>query len=215
MAITLGLYVGAFFFVGPIYKLRLGTKLVVVITSPSLARQVLKDHDVIFANHDVPVAALATTYGGSDIAWTPYGPEWRILRKQAGPAKGRVLLRPGRVVGERGGADVSEHTERGYQDAVGRNCEGGGAGLGREFREVISEITELLAKPNVSDFYSGLARFDLQGLVKQMEGIVKRFDAIFGKVIDTQLRVEKEGDKDEGSKDFLDVGRRGSSMVGV
>nr|XP_011465712.1 PREDICTED: premnaspirodiene oxygenase-like [Fragaria vesca subsp. vesca] len=81
MAITLGLYVGAFFFVGPIYKLRLGTKLVVVITSPSLARQVLKDHDVIFANHDVPVAALATTYGGSDIAWTPYGPEWRILRK--------------------------------------------------------------------------------------------------------------------------------------
>ncbi|KAL6183179.1 hypothetical protein ACLB2K_044590 [Fragaria x ananassa] len=163
-------------------RLRLGTKLVVVITSPSLARQVLKDHDVIFANHDVPVAALATTYGGSDIAWTPYGPEWRILRKVC------VLQM------------LSKTTLDSVHDL--RRKQGGGAGLGREFREVISEITKLLAKPNVSDFYPGLARFDLQGLVKQMEGIVKRFDAIFGKVIDTQLRVEKEGDKDEGSKDF-------------
>ncbi|KAL6174535.1 hypothetical protein ACLB2K_051181 [Fragaria x ananassa] len=55
---------------GPIYKLRLGTKLGIVITSPSLARQVLKDHDVTFANRDVPAAGRAVTYGGSDIVWT-------------------------------------------------------------------------------------------------------------------------------------------------
>ncbi|KAM1811566.1 hypothetical protein ACFX11_028453 [Malus domestica] len=42
------------------------------------------------------------------------------------------------------------------------------AGLGPEFREVVSEMTELLGKPNVSDFYPGLARFDLQGVVKKM-----------------------------------------------
>ncbi|KAL7167317.1 hypothetical protein ACSBR2_037896 [Camellia fascicularis] len=61
---------------GPILTLRLGTKFCVVVTSPAVAREVLKDHDTIFANRDVP--AVST---GKDIVFTPYGPEWRILRK--------------------------------------------------------------------------------------------------------------------------------------
>ncbi|KAI5328598.1 hypothetical protein L3X38_027995 [Prunus dulcis] len=55
------------------------------------------------------------------------------------------------------------------------------AGLGAEFREVVSEMTELLGKPNVSDFYPGLARFNLQGIEKQM---ARRFDGIFEKLKD-------------------------------
>ncbi|KAH0973860.1 hypothetical protein GBA52_015759 [Prunus armeniaca] len=66
---------------GPIFKLRLGNTLAVVVTSPSLARVILKDHDVTFANRDVLAAARASTYGGNDIAWSPYGPQWRMLRK--------------------------------------------------------------------------------------------------------------------------------------
>ncbi|CAM8997733.1 unnamed protein product [Rhodiola kirilowii] len=49
---------------GPILKLQLGMKLAIVISSPATAREVLKDHDIIFANRDVPVAGLAATYGG-------------------------------------------------------------------------------------------------------------------------------------------------------
>ncbi|KAH0973858.1 hypothetical protein GBA52_015757 [Prunus armeniaca] len=66
---------------GPIFKLRLGNTLGVVVTSASSAREILKDHDVTFANRDVPAAGRAATYGGNDIVWTPYGPEWRMLRK--------------------------------------------------------------------------------------------------------------------------------------
>ena len=66
---------------GPILKLRLGSKLSIVITSPAMAREVLKENDTVFANRDVPAAGRSATYGGSDIAWTPYGPEWRMLRK--------------------------------------------------------------------------------------------------------------------------------------
>ncbi|KAL9260760.1 Cytochrome P450 84A4-like protein [Drosera capensis] len=47
----------------------------------TLSREVLRDNDQIFANRDVPVAARAATYGGFDIAWTPYRPDWRMLRK--------------------------------------------------------------------------------------------------------------------------------------
>ncbi|CAL2259528.1 unnamed protein product [Prunus armeniaca] len=75
------------------------------------------------------------------------------------------------------------------------------AGLGAEFREVVSEMTELLGKPNVSDFYPGLARFDLQGVEKQMGRLARRFDGIFEKIIDQRMRIDKQGPKE--SKDFL------------
>ena len=39
------------------------------------------DHDITFANRNPTVAALAFSYGGNDIAFAPYGPEWRMLRK--------------------------------------------------------------------------------------------------------------------------------------
>lgn len=52
-----------------------------VISSPAMARAVLKENDVTFANRDVPVVVTAMEYGGRDIVFTPYGAEWRMLRK--------------------------------------------------------------------------------------------------------------------------------------
>ncbi|KAL0312790.1 UNVERIFIED_CONTAM: 5-epiaristolochene 1,3-dihydroxylase [Sesamum radiatum] len=66
---------------GPIYKLWLGNKLCTVISSPSLIKEVLRDHDTIFANRDTTVAARIATYDFNDIAWTPYGSQWRNLRR--------------------------------------------------------------------------------------------------------------------------------------
>ncbi|KAI3962407.1 hypothetical protein MKW98_010958 [Papaver atlanticum] len=48
---------------GPIFKIQLGNKLGIIISLPSLAKEVLKDHDTTFANRDVPVAGRAITYG--------------------------------------------------------------------------------------------------------------------------------------------------------
>ncbi|KAF9615350.1 hypothetical protein IFM89_023001 [Coptis chinensis] len=66
---------------GPLLKLRMGKKLCVVLSSPDLIKEVLRDRDATFANRDAPIAVLAVTYGGLDIAWSPHGPMWRMLRK--------------------------------------------------------------------------------------------------------------------------------------
>ncbi|KAK7852406.1 flavonoid 3'-monooxygenase [Quercus suber] len=212
---------------GPIYKLRLGYKLGIVVTSPSLTREVLKDHDVTFANRDVPEAGRVATYGGSDIVWTPYGPEWRMLRKvcvikmlsnttldsvyelrrkQVRETVGHFYRRVGSPV------NIGEQMFLTVMNVITNMMWGGTvegderSSLGADFREVVSEMTELLGKPNISDFYPGLARFDLQGIKKQMDGLAKRFDRIFDVMINQRLKIDKGGgskDNDKDSKDFL------------
>ncbi|XP_075639752.1 flavonoid 3'-monooxygenase CYP75B137-like [Castanea sativa] len=207
---------------GPIFKLQLGNKIGIVVSSPSLACQVLKDHDVTFANHDVSAAGMAATYGGSDIVWSPYGPEWRMLRKVFKMLSNTITLDSVYMIRRK---QVRE-TVRYFYDRVGSPVNIGeqmfltvmnvvtnmmwgetgegeeGASLGSDFREAVSLMTELMGKPNISDFYPGLARFDLQGIKRQMDGLAKRFDRIFDVVINQRLKIDKEGGNKE-SKDFL------------
>ncbi|CAL5355974.1 unnamed protein product [Camellia sinensis] len=73
-----------------------------------------------------------------------------------------------------------------------------------KFRQVVAEMTELLGKPNLSDFFPGLARFDLQGIQKQMKGLAKRFDRIFQNIIDQRLKMDgHESGTAEESVNFL------------
>ncbi|KAF5729891.1 hypothetical protein HS088_TW20G00257 [Tripterygium wilfordii] len=203
---------------GPIFKIRLGLKLGVVISSPTLAREVLKDHDITFANRDVPIVARTLTYGGTDIVWTPYGPEWRMLRKVcvlkmlSNTTLDSVYVLRRREVREtvgylysRSGSPVNfgEQVFLTILNVITSMIWGGTvkgeqqrASLGAEFRQMVAEMTELLGKPNISDFFPGLARFDLQGLDKKMKVLAQTFDRIFDMMIDQGLKMDKEGGKD-------------------
>ncbi|XP_054810774.1 LOW QUALITY PROTEIN: geraniol 8-hydroxylase-like [Prosopis cineraria] len=211
---------------GPIFSLQLGSKYGVVVSSPSMARQVLKDHDVIFANGDVPVAGRVATYGGRDIVWTPHGSEWRMLRKvlvqwmlsntnldsvyvlrrkEVRKTVGYLYSRFGSPV------DVGEQMFMTAFNVVtgmvwGGTVEGNErVTVGTEFREVVARVTELLGKPNLSDFFFGLARFDLQGVEKQMGLLAQQFDQIFEKMVNQQKRRNKDqSGNGEESIDFLD-----------
>ncbi|XP_030524726.1 flavonoid 3'-monooxygenase CYP75B137-like [Rhodamnia argentea] len=208
---------------GPVLKLQLGRKLGVVVTSPATAREVLKDNDVTFANRDVPIAGRTAFYGLSDILWSPYGPEWRMLRKVCGlkmlsnhaldsvyelrrrevqKTVGYFWLRAGSPV------NVGEQMFLTVLNVITSMLWGGTVrgedreSLGADFKQAISNLTKLLGKPNISDFYPSLARFDLQGIERQMKGLAKRFDGIFEKMIEQRLKMQRDGGIEE-SKDFL------------
>ncbi|KAL5540545.1 hypothetical protein UlMin_043248 [Ulmus minor] len=66
---------------GPIYKFWLANKLCIVINSPSLVKEVVRDHDTIFANREPTVAAVVASFRAEDIAFRAYSPEWNKLRK--------------------------------------------------------------------------------------------------------------------------------------
>ncbi|KMT12581.1 hypothetical protein BVRB_5g098250 [Beta vulgaris subsp. vulgaris] len=211
---------------GPIFSLWLGTRLGVVISSPAQAKQILKDHDVIFANRDVPTAGKAATYGGADIVWSPYGATWRLLRKvcvrellstatleEVYGLRRREIRRMIRGLSEKVGTtkiNVGEEVFSVVMRVVTGMLWGGTVvedeereNIGFEFRAAVKEMTELLGMPNVSDFFPGLERIDLQGIVRRMKRCVKLLDGIFDKVIDQRLRIDEKGRKRE--KDFLEV----------
>ncbi|XP_026657221.2 geraniol 8-hydroxylase-like [Phoenix dactylifera] len=205
---------------GPLFSIRLGTKLGIVVSSPALAREVLKDHDPIFANRDVPSAARVIAYGGADIVWNPNGPTWRMLRRvcvreMLGPASLDAVygLRRQEVrstihhLHSHAGTpiDVGAQMFLTVMNVITNMLWGGTvegeerSWVGKEFRRLVAEITELLGRPNVSDFFPVLARFDLQGVETQMGVLLERFDRIFEPIIDRRRKVG-EG----GAKDFLE-----------
>lgn len=209
---------------GPILTLQLGQKVGIVVTSPALAREVLKDHDTTFANHDIPEAALEATYGGKDIAWTPYGVEWRMLRKvvvrellSSATLDSVYTLRRrevrqtiGNLYGRVGSpVNIGEQVFMTLMNVMtgmmwGRTVKGKEReGVGTEFRQVVSHITELLGMPNVSDFYPGLARFDLQGIRKRMKPLAVKMDQIFETMINQRLKMEEPEIDSNNNKDFL------------
>ncbi|EOA19702.1 hypothetical protein CARUB_v10003550mg [Capsella rubella] len=214
---------------GPVLKLWLGAKLTIVISSSEATREVLRTNDVIFANHDVPVVGPISTYGGIDIVWSPYGPEWRMLRKICinrllsnatldsnafNSLRCRETRKTVRYLADR--ARTGSPVNLGEQIFVtilnvvtqmlwGATVADGEEreSVGAEFLEIVREIIDIAGKPNVSDFFPVLSRFDLQGLVKRTRGPAQRLDRMFDRIINQRVRMDKGNERN--GEDFLQV----------
>ncbi|GLT84060.1 hypothetical protein SLE2022_023110 [Rubroshorea leprosula] len=205
---------------GPIMRLQLGRKICIVISSPSLAKIILKDNDAIFANHEVFAAARALVYGGIDIIFSPNGPQWRKLRKifvhqlmsnasldacyairQQGV---RELVKD--VHGKAGSRiDISQQIFTFALDVTMTMVWGGPLhgeernSIGPEFIRLVRELVELLSRPNLSDLFPVLAPFDLQGIESKVKKVFLWFDQMFESVIAGRT---KDSDKRK-NKDLL------------
>ena len=65
---------------GPIFSLRLGSVPCIVVTSPELAKEFLKTHELSFINRSQSTAVEHMTYNAS-FAFASYGPYWKVIRK--------------------------------------------------------------------------------------------------------------------------------------
>ncbi|CAO2152727.1 unnamed protein product [Urochloa humidicola] len=66
---------------GPLMMLRLGEVSAIAVSSPEAAQEIMKTHDITFADRFTNATIGALTFDGGDIAFAPYGERWRQLRK--------------------------------------------------------------------------------------------------------------------------------------
>ncbi|KAK7293268.1 hypothetical protein RJT34_16131 [Clitoria ternatea] len=66
---------------GPIFSLQMGSRPTLVISSPKLAKEVMKTHDLEFCNRPSLTSPMKLSYNGLDMAFSPYRDYWRHTRK--------------------------------------------------------------------------------------------------------------------------------------
>lgn len=215
---------------GPIFKLQLGTKLCIVVSSPELVKQVVRDQDTTFSNRDPTIAALIASYGATDIAFGSYGSDWRKLRKVFvsqmlsktnlddcyAMRKEEVHKSISHIYSDKSGnpTDLGQFAFSTSINTTMRMLWGDtlqgekGRDFGEKYRKVVAEMVDLLAKPNISDYFPALARFDFQGIERQTKKVQTVIDKLLTCAIEeqmTKLASAQNGGVQEkhGRKDFL------------
>ncbi|XP_074590443.1 trimethyltridecatetraene synthase-like [Curcuma longa] len=216
---------------GPLMYLRFGSFPVVVGSSVAMAKFFLKTHDIFFVSRPKTAAGKYTTYDYSDITWSPYGPYWRQARKicllELFSAKRLESYEYIRVEEVRAltralfatTSSASPVMLKDYFSTVSLNVITRMV-LGKkyldpaaeteivspeEFKEMIDELFLLNGVMNIGDSIPCLGFLDLQGYIRRMKKLSRKFDRFLEHVLDEHNeRRRREGD-DFVARDMVDV----------
>jgi hypothetical protein len=209
---------------GPLFLLRVGSVSLVIVSSASVAEVVLKTQDHIFCNRPQQYTARGLLYGCRDIAFSPYGEQWRQIRRVAvvhllslkRVDSFRALrveevsrfvqrIRAASGVGEdRDGVNVSELIIGLTNNVISKAAFGNKLG-GVEpamVRGLMKELTDVLSTFAVSDVFPRLGWLDW---ARGLDARVKRTAAKLDMVVERTIAEHEENRvNDSEARDLLD-----------
>ncbi|MQM22735.1 hypothetical protein Taro_055792 [Colocasia esculenta] len=218
---------------GPLMHLKLGQVSTVVVSSPQVATEVMKTHDLVFCSRPEILAAKVIGYGCTDVVFAPYGEYWRQLRKicilellSAKRVQSFRRVREEEVDGlvlsirAAAGGDQKHHrevinlTQKLYalsssiasRAAFGKKC------LRHErFLATVREAVKLASGFNVADLFPSLDFINVvSGMKFKLEKVRQRLDGILDEILEEHK--SKNGTRMQGvdgrgleEEDLLDV----------
>ncbi|KAD4888843.1 hypothetical protein R6Q59_034264 [Mikania micrantha] len=214
---------------GPIVSLRLGFIPAIVVSSASLAKEVLKTQDLIFCSRPSLVGQQKVSYNGLELIFSPYNDCWKEMRKifmihLLGPKKvqsfrhireDEAMSAMNKIRGlalESKSVNLSELMKsvassimmrvgfsRRYQDGL------------HESHEVIRQLSEfqaIMVDFYASDLWPGLPFVGwvdrLSGKMKRLDKCFQYFDLLYQELIDEHLN-PKNTKSCEEDEDFIDI----------
>ncbi|XP_039041179.1 trimethyltridecatetraene synthase-like [Hibiscus syriacus] len=213
---------------GHIMQLKFGSFPVVIVSSVEMAKAILKTNDIIFTDRPKNAAGKYTTYNYSDITWSPYGPYWRQARKicltelfSAKRLESYSHIRREEMIlflkklYESCGTPIvlKDHLSTLSLNVISRMVFGkkytettGDAEIltPKEFMEMLDELFLLNGVLDIGDSIPWLSFMDLQGYIKRMKALSKKFDRFLEHVLD-EHNERRKGVKDYVAKDMVDV----------
>ncbi|GLJ31792.1 hypothetical protein SUGI_0639530 [Cryptomeria japonica] len=216
---------------GSIVFLRLGSVPTVVISSPAVAKEFLKTHDLVFATRPNSTVGKYICYDHKDVVFVPYGTYWRQMRKLCTVELLTVKRTESfRFVREEEVsamiASIWQESRHGVQCVdvrkmlssltqnitcrmfASRTFSDKDLNGGYGFKEMAEEMFIVFGPFCIGDFIPSLGWFDLQGFRRRMQAVHKIFDGFAEKVIDEHVhgRFEKGKPNEEGRvRDMIDV----------
>ncbi|XP_047328319.1 trimethyltridecatetraene synthase-like [Impatiens glandulifera] len=213
---------------GPIMQLRFGSFPVVVGSSVEMAKVFLKTMDANFVGRPKLAAGKYTTYNYSNITWSPYGTYWRQARKMflmeifsARRVDSFEFIRVEELnsflvdLFNSAGTPImlKDHLTSLSFNVISRIV------LGKryldkdektvisseEFKEMLEELFFLNGVFTIGDSIPWLAFLDLEGYVKRMKILAKKFDKFLEYVLDEHSARRSVDQENFVSKDMVDV----------
>ncbi|KAK7395753.1 hypothetical protein VNO78_16320 [Psophocarpus tetragonolobus] len=211
---------------GPIFSLQLGLRKIVIISSPKLAQELLKTHDLECCNRPSLTSSMKFSYNGLDMASSPYKDYWRHTRKFSiihylsfkrvsnfsSIRKHETTLLMKKIENHVSCSKVTNLHELltcltsaiVCRTAFGRRFEEEGVERSM-FHGMLQEAQELI----ISNFYSDYFPFvggiidKLNGMMGRLEKMFKDLDEFYQNVIDEHLDPQRKKLGDE--EDFIDA----------
>ncbi|THG10570.1 hypothetical protein TEA_005655 [Camellia sinensis var. sinensis] len=207
-------------------SLKLGQLTTIVVSSSTMAKQILQKQDLAFSTRSIPDSLHAHDHNHYSVAWLPVADRWRSLRK---------IMTSNIFSGNR--LDANQYLRRQKVEElisyVGKCCqEGVAVDIGRvafttslnllsntvfsmdladpsldsakEFKVLVSNIMEEAGKPNLVDYFPVLAKIDPQGIRGRMKVHFAKILQLFGRLIDERLELRKLRKTSE-ENDVLDI----------
>ncbi|KAJ9174445.1 hypothetical protein P3X46_013086 [Hevea brasiliensis] len=203
---------------GPLFYLSFGSVPCVVVSSPEMAKEFLKNHEMSFCNRPSTVAVRCLTYGASDFSFAPYGPYWKFMKQicmsqlLGGQTLDRFL-------------DVrQEEIEVFLKLMLQKGQEGKEVNLGEELmtlanniisrmtmskrcsttddeagdvRKLIEEVGVITGKFNFQDYIWFCKNIDVQGFGKRIKKVQVRLDSMMESILKEheEARMKKKNGK--------------------
>ncbi|KAL3743162.1 hypothetical protein ACJRO7_018460 [Eucalyptus globulus] len=205
---------------GPIIKLRLGSITTIVISSPSVAREILQAHDTyFFESHDE-----------LGLPWAPISPLWRNLRRVCNLhiftnkkldstqhmrlKKVQELLAHVKTNARVGNAvDIGEAAFRTSLNFLSNtifslDLADPSSVSATEFKKTVSCIMVEAGKPNIADYFPVLKKIDPQGSRRRMKMYFGKLLDLFEGLIQKRLQMRATSDyarKDDVLDTLIDI----------
>ncbi|KAL2943920.1 Cytochrome P450 71A1 [Bienertia sinuspersici] len=211
---------------GDYMLLYLGNRPTLVVSSSTAAEQIMKTHDLVFANRPNLRFISKIFYDGNDVAFSSYGEKWRhrksicvteilnnkrvqsyrsIRQEEVGCLIETIKRSSGEII------NLSKIFTMLFKGITCRTALGKRYDNGDDFYMLFKELVKLMGEVSVGDYVPFLGWVDrLTGLEGRVEIVRKRFDKFIEEVIqEHQIRVNitryNEDEKVKNVKDFVDV----------
>ncbi|XP_061352141.1 6,7,8-trihydroxycoumarin synthase-like, partial [Gastrolobium bilobum] len=210
---------------GSLFSLQIGFKQAIVISTPKLAKEVLKDHDHDVCSRPPSTGQQKLSYNGLEMIFSPYNEYWREIRKIcvvhffsskrissfSHVRKFEVKQMIKKISGHANSSKVTNLSEiimsvssaTICRMAFGRKYEEEGAERSK-FHGLLNESQAMFLSFFVSDYIPFMGWIDkLTGLFSRLENTHKALDVFFQQVIEEHLNPNRQ--KETEDEDIVDV----------